>query len=341
MLTTAGVVRFGLPRVRCACGGSVAVPLTTVRPYQQVWQDVVEEVGRWALWGVSLRQMQAYLAQQAHTSVGLASLNRIVQQADQPVEMELTSVPPVVLLDAIWLTLLEARAQLGLDAQGRQRKLKRKHKVCVLVALGVYPQSGRWGILGWALADSESQPDWEALLLALDSRGLYRQRGLELLIHDGNSGLEAALEGVYPHIPHQRCWFHKLRNLRQAIVAPPGSSASQRRTFKSDLMRLIRPIFAASTLAQARVLTDDFCCAYGDSQPKLVSTLLQDWQANFAFLRVLAHFPEWPRRFLRTTSLLERVNRSIRRLFRAAGAFHSPSGLLAAVSRVLAPLRLI
>lgn len=41
------------------------------------------------------------------------------------------------------------------------------------------------------------------------------------------------------------------------------------------------------------------------------------------------------RRFLRTTSLLERVNRMLRRLFRAAGAFHSAAGLLAAVAKVL------
>ncbi len=52
-------------------------------------------------------------------------------------------------------------------------------------------------------------------------------------------------------------------------------------------------------------------------------------------------FPNWPRRFLRTISLLERVNRMIRRLFRAAGAFHSLAGLRAAVARVLEPHRLI
>lgn len=340
MVTRLGVVRFGLPRVRCACGGSVAVPLATVRPYQQVWEDVLEQVGQWALWGVSLRQMQGLLGEQAHTSVGISTLNRIVQKPAKPVELALTSVPPVVLLDAIWVTLLEAEDRLQIDAKGRQRKRKRKLKVCVLVALGVYPQSGRWGILGWSLAEGETQAAWEELLIALDSRGLYRQRGLELLIHDGGGGLQAALQQVYPHLPQQRCLFHKLRNLRQAIVAPSALSPSERRTFKSDLMRLMRPIFQATDLHQARHLTDTFCAAYGESQPKLVTTLLLDWHANFAFFRVLARFPNWPRRFLRTTSLLERVNRSIRRLFRAAGAFHSRVGLLATVTRVLAPYRL-
>jgi hypothetical protein len=50
-------------------------------------------------------------------------------------------------------------------------------------------------------------------------------------------------------------------------------------------------------------------------------------------------FPNWAVTALRTTSLLERVNRMLRYFFRAAGAFHSLAGLRAAVARVLAPYR--
>jgi hypothetical protein len=55
---------------------------------------------------------------------------------------------------------------------------------------------------------------------------------------------------------------------------------------------------------------------------------------------MLARFPNCTRSALRTTSLLERVNRILRRLFRAAEAYHSVSGLLATVTRVLNPMRL-
>ncbi len=60
-----------------------------------------------------------------------------------------------------------------------------------------------------------------------------------------------------------------------------------------------------------------------------------------AFFRILTRFPQWPRHFLRTTSLLERVTRMTRRLFRVASIFHSACGVLAAVARVLNPHRLI
>lgn len=341
MVTTFGVVNFGLPRVKCQCGGSVRVPFGLLQPYQRLWDDVATQIGRLANWGVSLRHMQDLLGEQAHTAVGLSTLNRIVHNQPTPVELTLTSVPPVVLLDAIWVTLLEEGDGLQTDACGRQRQRKHKVKVCVLVALGIYPQTGGWGILSWDLAEGETQSAWEALLVALDTRGLYRQRGLELLIHDGAGGLVAALKQVYPHIPHQRCLFHKLRNLQQAIVPPHDLPRRQRRAFKTALMHLITPIFEASDEQHARTLTDDFADRFQTAQPRLVERLRQDWADNFAFLRVLARFPHWQRRYLRTTSLLERVNRMIRRLFRSAGAFHSRPGLCAAVTRVLAPLRLI
>jgi transposase-like protein len=202
LVTRLGVAHFGLPRMRCECGGSVQVTFKIVQPYQRLWDDVVEQVETWAGIGVSLRQMQGMLGEQCHTQVGLSTLNRLVQAVDQPIDIPLSSVPPVVMLDAIWVTLLSDTGTIKPDQVGRQRVIKGKRKVCVLVALGQYPQTGHWGVLGWSMVDSESRSNWEPFLVALDTRGVYRQPGLELLIHDGGSGLEAALQQVYPHIPY-------------------------------------------------------------------------------------------------------------------------------------------
>ncbi len=227
------------------------------------------------------------------------------------------------------------------DKLGRQRNTKVGRKVCVLVALGIYPQSRGWGILDWELADSEEQIEWERLLLRLENRGVYREQGLELLIHDGGKGLIAALNLIYPHIPHQRCLFHKLQNLWRAIEPPDDLSRQQKQVFKRDLIQQAATIFCAQTLGDAQQLRDDFCRQWQDSQVKLVATLQRDWHESIAFYRVLARFPTWSPKTLRTTSLLERVNRMLRRLFRPAGAYHSYSGLLATVARVLNPMCLI
>jgi transposase-like protein len=341
LVTQLGVLDIWLPRVVCECGGSVTIPFSLLAPYQRLWDDVLEQIGRWATLGVSLRQMQGEIGEQMGTQIGLRKLNEVVQQVNPPVEMLLSRVPPIIMLDAIWMTLLEPTGATQTDRAGRQRPTKAKEKICLLVALGLYPQSGRWGILGWTLADSESQAEWERLLVPLETRGLYRERGVELFIHDGGSGLIAALDLLYPFIPHQRCLFHKLRNLRAAIQIPPGMTRDDARAFKRELMQHLQAIFAATSphaMAQQR---DAFAHQWHSQQPALVATLCRDWSETTAFFRVLARFPSWSRTFLRTTSLLERVNRMIRRLFRSAGAFHSPIGLLAAVSRVLEPHRLI
>ncbi len=238
------------------------------------------------------------------------------------------------------MTLLEPEATASQDRLGRWRVPKHREKVCLLVALGLYPQTGRWGVLAWALAENESQAAWERLLTPLELRGVYRERGVELFIHDGGTGLIAALRLMYPHIPHQRCLFHKLRNLWQAIRPPTALSRDEAQAFKRTLLHQARAVFYASSADEAAQRRDAFCAQWLTEQPEVVATLCRDWNESMAFFRILARFPTWPPHYLRTTSLLERVNRMLRRLFRAASAFHSASGLLATAARVLLPLRL-
>jgi len=341
LVTQFGVIPYRLPRVRCVCGGSVSIPFSIVQPYQRIWDDVVAQIHRWADLGLSLRQMQTEIGEQFDTQVGLRWLNQVVHDRSQPTEIRLSSVPPVVMLDAIWLTLLTPTGETRKDSLKRQRAVKTKQKVCVLVALGLYPQSGRWGILGWYVAAAESRDAWEALLVPLEARGLYRERGLELLIHDGGTGLRAALDYLYPHIPHQRCSFHKLRNLWHSIQVPEGLTKQERSEYKQQLLQPLQALFYAEDATEACQLRDTFVAEWASQQPDLVATLQRDWHETIAFFRVLKHFPDWRRTALRTTSLLERVNRMLRRLFRPKGAFHSLSGLLATVARVLNPKRLI
>lgn len=341
LVTQFGVLDFWMPRVICECGGSVTIPFSILSPYQRLWDDVLGQIGQWAELGLSLRQMQNLIGEQGHTQVGLRKLNEVVQDVQHPLDLKLTCVPPVIQLDAIWVTLLEPTGSIRPDRQGRQRATKVRTKVCILVALGLYPQTGRSGILAWNLADSESQDAWEQLLMPLETRGLYRERGVELFIHDGGAGLIATLNVMYPHIPHQRCLFHKLRNLRSAIQPPVHASRTEIRLFKQNLMQQLRAIFYAASPEDAHHLRDTFAQQWQADQPELVATLDRDWADSLAFFRVLARFPTWSPRYLRTTSLLERINRMIRYLFRSAGAFHSVAGLLAAVARVLLPLRLI
>ena len=87
VVTQYGVINFRLPRVRCVCGGSVEMPFAIMKPYQQVWDDVVFQIQRWADLGLSLRQMQTEIGEQFNTQVGLRTLNQVVHDVDQPTDI--------------------------------------------------------------------------------------------------------------------------------------------------------------------------------------------------------------------------------------------------------------
>ncbi len=94
------------------------------------------QIGRWADWGLSLRQIQVELGQQSQTQVVLATLNQAVNNVVLSTAIALTSVPPIVMLDAIWVTLLKETGAVREDKLNRKRVVKVRKKVCVLVALG-------------------------------------------------------------------------------------------------------------------------------------------------------------------------------------------------------------
>jgi len=61
---------------------------------------------------------------------------------------------------------------------------------------------------------SESQAHWRAFLEGLVKRGLH---GVQLIISDDHTGLEAARKAVFTGIPWQRCQFHLQQNAQQYI----------------------------------------------------------------------------------------------------------------------------
>ena len=79
----------------------------------------------------------------------------------------------------------------------------------VLVALGV-KDTGEKVLLSLMSAGAESTDGWQMLLEDLAARKMGRPR---LVMSDGNPGMGAALNRLWPGVAHQRCTVHKLRNL--------------------------------------------------------------------------------------------------------------------------------
>jgi hypothetical protein len=319
----------------CECGGSITLDLDDwLRPYQRIGSDVDAQIQRWGALSLSLRAMQRELA---HSYIGvlgqrtlLKRLHRLQELTPGPDEGQ---TPPVLQIDAIWFSQLCPTGQWRRDRKGRLRPVKSRRKRCVLIALGVWPATDHQEVLAWTIADSEDETTWLAFLSQLEAQGVRGEQGLELIIHDGGSGLCAALQTVHFAAVEQRCLFHKLRNIWQAIQLPDDLPAQHRphyrRTVFHDFVAIFQAQHRHTILRRALHVVQK----YRLSQPKAVATLRRNFSATLAYFTSLERHPTWSRSYLRTTSRLERFNRRLRRRIRAANAYHSDAGVQAMIAQ--------
>jgi transposase-like protein len=329
LLTPVGWLEFWLPRVRCTCGGSVEVDFAgLVRPYQRISDLVDEQVRRWYRIGMSLRQMEHELSQSVIGPASLRTLLKRVHQLTPPVPT--TAIPPILQVDAIWVTQVVPNGRMKLDRKGRRRATKSRRKRPIFIALGVWPERDQALVLDWMVGESEDAAEWLRFLTRLEEAGVRGEQGLRLLIHDGGSGLSAALHTVHFGVPYQRCLFHKLRNIAAAIALPTGLTRPQRSRQRKAILQPFRDIWQAKRFDTLLRRYLQVVRAYRQTQPEAVAALRRDFRQTLAFFSLLGHYPA---HHLRTTSRLERLNRTVRTRLRLAAALHSDAGLVAMLAQ--------
>jgi transposase-like protein len=336
-----GRLRLNVPRVVCSCGGSVSLHLEGLKPRQRMGDDIQALVAYWTELAYSVRQMKQAVDNALKTSVGLRSLNErfqaVVSQVPGWRSRWLQDVPPVVMLDAVWVTLMEETGEIKRDKLGRQRSVKKRVKKPVMIALGIWPEEGRKKVLDWEVGDGpgEDKVSWLRLLNRLEERGLHPHFGLQLFITDGDQALIFALEEIFWDVPRQRCVFHKIRNVLDKLSIPEVLQGQKRRAYRRKFVQQLARIWRPATRQEAIKRYNHFCQRWRPYQPQAISTLEHDFQDTLTFYDLLQLNRLWLPLYLRTTSLLERLNRKVRARMRKAGAFHSYPGLHAMLAQVL------
>ena len=284
LLTRWGEVPLRWPRFVCECGGSITLDLDDwLRPYQRIGSDVDAQIQRWGALSVSLREMQGELA---HSYMGVLGqrtlLKRLHQLQNLTPGADERPTPPILQLDAIWFTQLCATGQWRTDAKGRRRPVKSRRKRCLLIALGVWPDRDHQEVLAWHLADGEDTESWLTFLSQLEAQGLRGENGLELIIHDGGSGLCTALNTIHFDAAEQRCLFHKLRNIGQAIQWP---KICQRQNANASAAASSATSSPSSGQTAHTVLRRalEVVQKYRHTQPDAVATLRRDFRATVAY----------------------------------------------------------
>jgi hypothetical protein len=338
--------RVRVPRVSCRCGGMVDLEFVHLVPYGRVWFDVGERARELAAMCVSLRDGVRVLSWGSGQPVCIATLNGLVNEAADLARAfhvgVLHRVPAVVMLDGVWLKVLEPTGERFVDKRGRERDRLKKRKFPLLVAYGVDPVSGERWVLDWQRGREEDLQSWRALLMRLRDRGLSERRGLKLFVHDGGAGLGSALEMVFfgDGVRHQRCIFHKLQNVRDAVGGEEGMSRKERSERRKEVLSDAARVYRGKDEGEIRQRLAEFEAKWRGREPKAVATLLRDFGSTLAYLDVQESARRrgeaWRVECLRTTSPLERVQRHFRQKARQVTIFHSDKGVDAAIQLVIA-----
>ena len=339
------VVDLRVPRVRCHCGGTVDLSFSVFAPYARLSPELEERLREALALGLTLRQVGEVTAPTNGGPLAKSTLNARVLEAKRLVDafhqapFEQGQVPPVVLLDGIWLKAFEPTGGRFVDAKGRDRPRMQCKKVGLLVAYGVDPGTGQWWVLDWERAAQEDQESWGRLLERLRERGLTAEKGLKLIVSDGSEGLKAALELVDlgAGVKHQLCMFHKLKNIAKAVKGlleesqAPKAAKEAKRQRRQEVVRAAAAIYRGADRAEIERRRDEFVAKWQEQEPEAVATLLRDFDQTIVYLDVQAAAASrgeaWDVRYLRTTSSLERLNRRLRQMIRQVVLFHSDSGL--------------
>jgi putative transposase len=167
-------------------------------------------------------------------------------------------------------------------------------KVCLLVMIGVRADGSKELV---ALADGhrESSESWADLLRSCKRRGM---RAPVLAVGDGALGFWAAVRDVFPDSREQRCWFHKITNVLNALPksTQPGAKAA------------LSEIWNAEDREHAEQAAKRFHADYGAKWPKAVAKITDD-------LDVLLAFYDYPAEHwihLRTTNPIESTFATVR-----------------------------
>lgn len=259
--------------------------------------------------GVSTRKVAAITAELCGLDVSSTQVSRAAALLDE--ELEAWRNRPI---GEIPYLILDARYE----------KIRHGGSVvscAVLLAVGVTPD-GKRTVLGVSVSLSEAEVHWREFLASLQERGLH---GVRLITSDNHAGLKEARAARFAGVPWQRCQFHLQQNAMQYVP-----KVAMRKQVAADL----RAIFDAPEGTEAQRRLQLAVAKYAKTAPKLAQWL----EANLPEGLTVFILPASHRGKLRTTNMLERINKEIKRRTRVATLFPNEASALRLVSAVLAEI---
>ena len=273
---------------------------STFQRYQRRQAAVNEAICNVFLAGVSTRDVSGTLKPILETTFSASCVSSVTKSLDSKVK----EFHKRQLLDEYQFLFLDG---ITLKVKGSLGAIKK----LVLVAYGI-TVFGKKELISFRIAASESQNCWEAFLNDLYKRGL-KGDNLKLIITDGCKGLHAALDVVYAYTKRQHCWVHKLRNVAKYL----------KKSDEKQVLSEAKEIYKAKTKRQAVKLFKRWKNHWHEKYPQAVNCIEKDLDTllNFLEIPIKKQYRKLIPRRIRTTNVIERSFREVRRRTRPMSCF--------------------
>ena len=236
------------------------------------------------LQGVSTRKVTRITEQLCGTSISKSQVSDLCQELDADIKAwrarPLEQDYPYLIIDATYLYI---RSGGQVASQG------------VLIVTGI-SGSGHRDILSIDVAHTETEATYTSLFKDLKKRGL---KGVQLVISDHHEGLQNAIKRHFQGASWQHCQTHFHRNIKG--ITPPK--------YQREIADALKDVFNAPDQDTAKKRLSSMMDTYENILPKLVDKIDRD----VAHCLTCFDFPKPHRKRIRTTNLLERLNREIKR----------------------------
>lgn len=264
-------------------------------------QALVNAIAESYLQGVSTRNVQRIVSHLGVDQLSPSSVSRIARDLDDQVQAFLQRPIeheiPYLFVDASYYKVRDG---------------VRYVTKAVLVVAGVRDDGYR-EILGATVTDCENEAFWSGLFDELKERGLT---GVKLVVSDGHTGIQAAAESSFLGASWQMCEVHTTRAILKNIP----------RKHQKEVIDLLREAYGNEQRLQA--VADELNNRGYGKAARTIERFLPGLLSYTAF-------PKQHGKRLRTTNMLERVNRELKRRTKVAGVFPNEESLLRLVGSIL------
>ena len=300
--TRIGKLQLNIPQVR----GNVSFYPSSLEKGLRSERALICAMAEMYIKGVSTRKVQDVVQKLCGLEVTSTQVSRACKQLDEEIgkwRNRPLGCTPFVQLDA---TYEKVRCDGSVVS------------CAILIATGVNLE-GKRSVLGVSVSLSEAELHWRDFLRNLKARGLH---GVEMITSDDHQGLKAAFKSTFTGTPWTRCHVHLQRN---------AASYVPRVHMRAEVAQDIRSIFTAPDLEEAERLLSKTVQKYEAKASRLAQWMQQSIPEGLTIFRLPPH----QRRRLRSTNMLERLNKEIKRRTRVATLFPNEQSLLRLVSAIL------